>query len=318
MNTLTKRLTEFQDLKIATYGKDFLLTWEKTDDEIRALTLVAECFYELHKAHKPFRVFDAGLAVSIFPRSSPRGRGFAFAIGRECCWAWASRSSMRRQSQIAHGETVRETANMISFLTEVIGIRDDMFIGEGHEYMRESRPRPSRRASTKACCPAADGHQFAVRRWTTRRSRWPICCDLQRTFGSLDACAAKKIAMTWAYSPSYGKPLSVAAGVIVLDDALRDEASLAYPEGYGLIPEVVELAKQNSRRSGGGFEVVSSMEKAFERADVVYAKSWAPYHVMQRRTPLLHQGDKEGLKDWKRNAWPTTPGTKTGNATRRR
>jgi ornithine carbamoyltransferase len=38
------------------------------------------------------------------------------------------------------------------------------------------------------------------------------------------------------------------------------------------------------------------MAKAFAGADVVYPKSWAPYHVMQRRTPLLHQGDKEGLK----------------------
>jgi ornithine carbamoyltransferase len=59
---------------------------------------------------------------------------------------------------------------------------------------------------------------------------------------------------------------------------------------------VVDVAKQNSRKSGGSFEVVSSMEKAFTGADVVYPKSWAPYQVMQRRTPLLHKGDKEGLK----------------------
>jgi ornithine carbamoyltransferase len=59
---------------------------------------------------------------------------------------------------------------------------------------------------------------------------------------------------------------------------------------------VVELAKQNSRKSGGKFEVASSMEAAFKDADMVYPKSWAPYQVMQRRTPLLHQGDKEGLK----------------------
>ena len=38
MNTLKKQLAELQELKIDTYGKDFLLTWEKTDDEIRALT----------------------------------------------------------------------------------------------------------------------------------------------------------------------------------------------------------------------------------------------------------------------------------------
>ncbi len=41
------------------------------------------------------------------------------------------------KSQIAHGETVRETANMISFMADVIGIRDDLYIGKGNAYMRE-------------------------------------------------------------------------------------------------------------------------------------------------------------------------------------
>ncbi len=39
------------------------------------------------------------------------------------------------KSQIAHGETVRETANMILFMADVIGIRDDMYIGKGNAYM---------------------------------------------------------------------------------------------------------------------------------------------------------------------------------------
>jgi ornithine carbamoyltransferase len=41
------------------------------------------------------------------------------------------------KSQIAHGETVRETANMISFCADAIGIRDDMYLGAGNAYMRE-------------------------------------------------------------------------------------------------------------------------------------------------------------------------------------
>ncbi len=38
------------------------------------------------------------------------------------------------------------------------------------------------------------------------------------------------------------------------------------------------------------------MEEAFKDADVVYPKSWAPYEVMLKRTPLLKKGDKDGLK----------------------
>ena len=47
------------------------------------------------------------------------------------------RISTRARSQVAHGETVRETANMISFMADVIGIRDDMYIGKGNAYMHQ-------------------------------------------------------------------------------------------------------------------------------------------------------------------------------------
>ena len=119
---------------------------------------------------------------------------------------------------------------------------------------------------------------------------------VKQHFGSLEKLRGKKIAMTWAYSPSYGKPLSVPQGIIGLMTRFGMQVSLAYPEGYGLIPEVVEWPGRTARKSGGKFEVVSSMDEAFQGADVVYPKSWAPYQVMQRRTPLLHKGDKEGLK----------------------
>jgi len=74
------------------------------------------------------------------------------------------------------------------------------------------------------------------------------------------------------------------------------DVTLAFPEGYGLIPDVVKTAQAQSRKSGGKFEIVSRMEEAFTGADAVYPKSWAPYDVMLQRTPLLKKGDKDGLK----------------------
>ena len=293
MNILKNRIAELQKLKTDTYGKDFLLTWEKTHAEIRALLLVAECLSELHRARKPFRVFETGLAVSIFRDKSTRTR-FSFASAVNALGLGLSELD-EEKSQIAHGETVRETANMISFLTEVIGIRDDMYLGEGNAYMREVGQA------------VQEGFDKGVLH--QRPSVINLQCDvdhptqaladllhLKRHFGSLAALKGRKLAMTWAYSPSYGKPLSVPQGVIGLMTRFGMEVSLAYPEGYGLIPEVVEIARKNSAASGGKFKVVSSMDPAFRDADVVYPKSWAPYQVMQRRTPLLHQGDKEGLK----------------------
>ena len=286
-------ISQLQRLTLNTYGKDFLLTWEKTDDELRALTLVAECFYRLHAARKSFRVFDTGLAISIFRDNSTRTR-FSFASAVNALGLGLSELD-EQKSQIAHGETVRETANMISFMAEVIGIRDDMYLGEGNRYIRE------------VAAAVTEGHAKGVLH--QRPCLVNLQCDidhptqsmadlmsLKQHFGSLEALRGKKLAMTWAYSPSYGKPLSVPQGIIGLMSRFGMHLSLAFPEGYGLIPDVVERARGQSKASGGSFEVVSSMEDAFRGADVVYPKSWAPYDVMLRRTPLLKEGNKEGLK----------------------
>lgn len=293
MNTIKKQLAALSKLKTDTCGKDFLLTWEKTDAEIQALTLVTECLYELHRAKRPLRVFDSGLAISIFRDNSTRTR-FSFASAANAMGLGLADLD-EEKSQIAHGETVRETANMISFMAEIIGIRDDMYLGEGNRYMRE------------VAAAVEEGFEKGVLH--QRPSVINLQCDidhptqamadlmhLKRHFGSLEKLRGKKLAMSWAYSPSYGKPLSVPQGIIGLMSRFGMEVTLAHPEGYSLIPEVVELAARNSAAGGGRFKVVSSMEESFRDADVVYPKSWAPYNVMQRRTPLLRKGDRDGLK----------------------
>lgn len=37
------------------------------------------------------------------------------------------------------------------------------------------------------------------------------------------------------------------------------------------------------------------MEEAVKDADIVYPKSWAPFHIMQQRTQLLKKGDAKAL-----------------------
>ena len=285
-------IKELKKLKLGMFNKDFLLTWERSDEEIKAVVLVAELFKEMHKAGISFRTFETGLAISIFRDKSTRTR-FSFASAVNALGLGLSELD-EEKSQVAHGETVRETANMISFLTETIGIRDDMFLGEGNKYMRE------------VGAAIQEGFERGVLH--RRPSVVNLQCDidhptqaladlmqLRSHFGSLEDLRGKKIAMTWAYSPSYGKPLSVPQGIIGLMTIFGMNVSLAYPKGYDLIPDVVKVAKKNAGQRGGSFTIVESMEEAFKDADVVYPKSWAPYQVMQRRTELLNKNDKPGL-----------------------
>ncbi len=275
------------------YDGDFILTWEKTRDELEAVFTVADALRHLRENNISCKIFDSGLGVSLFRDNSTRTR---FSFASACNLLGLEVQDLDEgKSQVAHGETVRETANMISFMADVIGIRDDMYIGKGNAYMRE------------VVQSVKTGHENGI--LEQKPTLVNLQCDIDHPtqcmadmmhliheFGGSENLKGKKIAMTWAYSPSYGKPLSVPQGVIGLMTRMGMDVTLAYPEGYEVMDEVVEVAKANSRDFGGRFEITNSMRDAFSGADVVYPKSWAPFKAMEKRTDLYGKGDFDGIK----------------------
>lgn len=293
MEKIKELIDEIKKYKSSLYGKDFLLTWDKTSDELKVVLLVAEALKAMRDHNISPRLFDSGLAISNFRDNSTRTR---FSFASACNMLGMGVQDLdETKSQIAHGETVRETANMISFLSDVIGIRDDMFLGKGHTYMLEVAEALDDGFKNKVlpCRPAIVNLQCDIDHPTQSMAD---LLHLKKYFGSLENLKGKKIAMTWAYSPSYGKPLSVPQGIIGLMTRMGMHVELAHPEGYDLIPDVMEIAAKNAHESGGSFNVVKNMNTAFKDADIVYPKSWAPYSVMEKRTKLLLEGDSEGLK----------------------
>jgi len=117
------------------YENDFFLTWDKTEDELKAIWLVADILRYFRVHNISTKIFASGLAISIFRDNSTRTR-FSFASACNLL-GLVVQDLDEKKSQIAHGETVRETANMVSFMADVIGIRDDMYIGKGHTYQKE-------------------------------------------------------------------------------------------------------------------------------------------------------------------------------------
>jgi knotted carbamoyltransferase YgeW len=299
MKEIQQVILELNALPSKLHEKDFLLTWQQTPEELKRVLKTAEAIRKMRAANIATNVFNSGLGVSIFRDNSTRTRfSFASAINM---LGLSQQDLDEGKSQIAHGETVRETANMISFCADVIGIRDDMYLGAGNAYMREVGDAlddgfnqgvlPQRPAIINLQCDIDHPTQaMADLAW------------LQEYFGSLENLKGKKIAMTWAYSPSYGKPLSVPQAIIGLMTRFGMHVSLAHPEGYDLIPDVVDTARKNAILSGGSFHHSHNMEEAFKGADIVYPKSWAPYHVMGKRTELLRANDHAGLKTLEQEA----------------
>ncbi len=294
MNNFQSFLKEIAALSGDLYHKDFLLTWEKSVDELRKIVAVADALQWLRRENISTRCFDSGLAVSIFRDQSTRTRFSYFSAAN--LLGLGVQDLDEGRSQIAHGETVRETANMIAFFTEFIGIRDDIFLGAGHTYMQQvaAAVEDGFKAGVLEQRPYVVNLQSDIDHPTQSMAD---LMQLENHFGSLDNLRGKKIAMTWAYSPSYGKPLSVPQGVIGLMTRFGMNVVLAHPEGYQLIPDVVAKAGVFAKENGGSFKVVNSMDEAFAGADVVYPKSWAPYHVMEKRTELLRSNDTTGLKE---------------------
>ena len=275
------------------YKTDFYWTWDKTDDEIDAIFTVADALRDLRERNKSTRVFDSGLGISIFRDNSTRTR---FSFASACNLLGLEVQDLdEKKSQIAHGETVRETANMVSFMADVIGIRDDMFIGEGHKYQKTfmDAVKEGYRDGILEQQPTLVNLQCDVDHPTQ------CMADMLHVihyFGGVENLKGKKVAMTWAYSPSYGKPLSVPQGVIGLMTRFGMDVVLAHPEGYEVMPEVEAVAKANAEKSGGTFTKTNSMAEAFAGADIVYPKSWAPFAAMEKRTDLYAQGDSAGIQ----------------------
>lgn len=276
------------------YLNDFFHTWKESDDQIDATFKVADILRSMRENNISSKVFDSGLGISIFRDNSTRTR---FSYASACNLLGLEVQDLdEKKSQIAHGETVRETANMISFMADVIGIRDDMYIGKGHTYMKE------------VADAVQEGFEDGV--LEQRPTLVNLQCDIDHPtqsmadmlhvihhFGGVENLKGKKIAMTWAYSPSYGKPLSVPQGIIGLFSRFGMDVVLAHPEGYNVMPEMEEIAKKNAEASGGSYTRVNSMDEAFENADIVYPKSWAPFSVMEERTELVGNGQFDKLDE---------------------
>lgn len=294
MSAIKEKIKQLAQLdSTGMYLDDFLLTWDRTDDEIAAVYKVVEILMELRKNNISPKVFDSGLAVSLFRDNSTRTR-FSFSSAANLL-GLTVQDLDEGKSQIAHGETIRETANMVSFMADVIGIRDDMYIGKGNAYMRE------------VAASIEQGYKAGI--LEQRPTLVNLQCDIDhptqsmadamhliKHFGGLEQLKGKKIAMSWAYSPSYGKPLSVPQGVIGLMTRFGMDVTLAHPKGYEVMPEVEAVARKNAKASGGSFTKTGSMAEAFKDADIVYPKSWAPFNAMEKRTDLYGSGDFDGIK----------------------
>ncbi len=261
-------------------GRDYISTQDWTVDEIELALKTAADLKTRFKRGIPHRYLpDKTIFLLFFDKSTRTRNSFEAGITQLGGHAHFIDSST---SQIAHGESAKDTGIILSSYGHGIAIRHDLVPGEGNRYIRE------------------------VARWADK----PVInmqCDVDHPCQTLadlmtireifgENLRGRKIAVSWAYAPSYAKPLSVPQGLIMLMPRFGLDVVLAHPPEFKLMDEPLRIARENAKKAGVSFEIVDSMDEAFADADIVYPKSWGILELFGNPDEALRIAKK--YEDW--------------------
>ena len=239
-------------------GRDWLMTQDWSDEEIAIALDTADQLKAEFKAGIPTLHLPHKTLFLIFFDKSTRTRN-SFEAGMTQLGGHAHFIDSET-SQIAHGESPKDMGTILSSYGHGIAIRHDLVPGEGQTYMRDVAHWAQVPVINMQCDVDHPCQNLAD------------LMTIREEFGN--KLKKLKIAVSWAYAPSYVKPMSVPQGLIMLMTRFGMNVTLAHPPEYTLMDEPMRLAQENAERSGGSFEVVDNMEAAFADADIVYPKSW--------------------------------------------
>ncbi|RPJ40817.1 MAG: ornithine carbamoyltransferase, partial [Candidatus Latescibacterota bacterium] len=257
-------------------GRDYIETSDWTDAEIETALRVSEGLKEKFKRGEPHRHLpDKTIFLLFFDKSTRTRNSFEAGITQ---LGGHAHFITTETSQIAHGESPRDTGVILSRYGHGIAIRHDLIPGEGNSYMREVAEHADKPVINMQC--DIDHPCQTLADLMTIRER----------FGT--STKGLKVAVSWAYAPSYAKPLSVPQGLAMLLTRFGMEVVLAHPPEFTLMPHTLERARENAKRSGGSFRIAHSMEEAFEGAHVVYPKSWGCIDLFREPDKSLALGKK--------------------------
>lgn len=272
----------------ALQGRSMLLTSEWSRDELEAVCNVAAILQMLDRRGVATHLLSNQLLYALFFDNSTRTKSsWAGAAARLGAHPMVVDGS---STQVAHGETAEETGAMLGMNAHALGIRHDRILGEGNKFMRavKSGIDDYLRASGDRRVVPIINLQCDIDHPTQTLAD---LCWLKEQFP--DGLAGKTIAVSWAYSPSYAKPLSVPQGLITLLPRFGVNVRLAHPAGYELMPACMDEARKQAAVSGATFVTTHSMDEAFTGADIVYPKSWGPYDLMLERLSANEQAMRE-------------------------
>jgi N-acetylornithine carbamoyltransferase len=256
-------------------GRDLITTQEWTRDEIDTLLDVA---WDLKRkratgeSHAYLR--DKVLAMLFFFTSTRTRASFEAGMAQLGGHAMFIDSET---TQISHGDTAKEIGEILGRYSDGIAIRQCDW-NFGNQYIREVAAA-SRVPVLNMQCDVYHPFQILADLMT-----------ISERFGR--DLRGKTINVSWAYAASYQKPISVPQSLVLLMTRFGMNVRLTHPPEYKLMPDIVEQAKENTRRSGGSFEILDDFDAGFKGADIVYPKSWGSWLTTEDKEESAQIGKK--------------------------
>lgn len=238
-------------------GRDLIGDLDFSKDEVESVLELAFDLKRKRAVGESQALLRDKVLAMLFFFSSTRTRG-SFEAGMAQLGGHAAFIESRT-TQIAHGDTPKEIGEIFGRYFDGIAIRHVDW-GKGNQYLND----------------------------VAKASRVPVLnmqCDIYHPFQILAdlmtivekkgrGLRRKKIVVSWAYAASYQKPMSVPQSLILQMPRFGMDVVLSHPPEFKLMPEIMDQAREQARKFGTGFEVVTDMDEGFKGADVVYAKSW--------------------------------------------
>ncbi len=246
-------------MKTFLQNRDFISDLDFSKEEVETVLDVAFDLKRKRALNEPHPYLRDKTLAMLFFFTSTRTRG-SFEAGMTQLGGHAAFIESKT-TQIAHGDTPKEIGEIYGRYFEGIAIRHcDWKVG--NDYINE----------------------------VAKYSRAPVLnmqCDIYHPFQCLADLMTiwekkgrnlrgKRMVISWAYAESYSKPISVPQSLILQMPRFGMDVVLAHPPEFKLMPEIVEQAQTEARKTGVAFDIVEDMAEGFKDADVVYAKSWGP------------------------------------------
>jgi ornithine carbamoyltransferase len=262
-------------------GKDFISTADWSAEELGTALDVSAELKDAFKQGRRHRLLEDKTLFMIFLDLSTRTRN-AFEAGMTQLGGHAHFIDANT-SQIAHGESPRDMGIILSSYGHGIAIRHDKVPGEGNSYMRAVAEHARAPVINLQCDEDHPTQQLAD------------LMTIEEVFGTRDL-SGMRVCVSWAYAPSYAKPMSVPQGLALLLPRFGADVVIARPPEYRLMGHVMERARALAKEGGGSLAEVDDMEEGFEGAQVVYPKSWGAEHLFGKEEEALELNRR--YMDW--------------------